>query len=68
MKLYIIRHGESEANVGGYAAGWAPVSLTEKGFSDAKNIRRCRIYPKDLTICIPQAFLPVLQSAEKIRS
>lgn len=55
MKLYIIRHGESEANVGGYAAGWAPVSLTEKGFSDAKNIRRYlekipfdKVYTSDL--------------------
>ena len=31
MELYVIRHGESEANAGGYFAGWAQVSLTEKG-------------------------------------
>lgn len=36
MKLYLIRHGESEANATRSFAGWAPVSLTEKGEEDAR--------------------------------
>ncbi|MBO4883790.1 MAG: histidine phosphatase family protein [Clostridia bacterium] len=36
MEVYLIRHGESEANAGGYHSGWAPVSLTEKGRSQAR--------------------------------
>ena len=38
MKLYLIRHGESETNKSGCYTGWAQVSLTEKGFSDAKKV------------------------------
>ncbi|MBO4297611.1 MAG: histidine phosphatase family protein, partial [Clostridia bacterium] len=29
MEVYLIRHGESEANAGGVHSGWMPVSLTE---------------------------------------
>lgn len=36
MKLYLVRHGESEANRDFLHAGWAPVHLTEKGIEDAK--------------------------------
>ncbi|MBQ6823605.1 MAG: histidine phosphatase family protein [Clostridia bacterium] len=36
MKLYLIRHGESEANATRSFAGWAPVPLTEKGEEDAR--------------------------------
>ena len=35
MKLYVIRHGQSEANLHKTHAGWAQVSLTEKGISQA---------------------------------
>ena len=38
MKLYIIRHGESENNLQGIHSGWANPSLTEKGVADAKRI------------------------------
>lgn len=39
MKLYLIRHGESETNAEGQWTGWYDVSLTEKGFEDAKRAR-----------------------------
>lgn len=39
MKIYFIRHGESETNASGHYTGWAQVDLTEKGIEDAKGIR-----------------------------
>ena len=39
MKLYVIRHGESETNRTGCYTGWMQIPLTEKGFEDADNIR-----------------------------
>jgi len=55
MKVYVVRHGESEANLKRFFAGWAPVSLTEKGVKDAESIREFmqsihfdKIYSSDL--------------------
>ena len=55
MKLYLIRHGESEANQTASHAGWAQVSLTAKGEDEARSvgirlreIPRDRIYTSDL--------------------
>lgn len=55
MKLYLIRHGESEANRDYIHAGWAPVHLTEKGIADAKRagkliegIRFNKVFASDL--------------------
>lgn len=39
MILYMIRHGESEANAGGYHSGWGCVHLTEKGRIQAEKTR-----------------------------
>ena len=36
MQVYLIRHGESEANAGGYHSGWLPVKLTKKGRDQAR--------------------------------
>jgi len=36
MKLYVIRHGQSEDNVARRHSGWADCSLTEKGMEDAE--------------------------------
>ena len=46
MKLYLIRHGQSEANFHKIHAGWGAYPLTEKGREDA--IRAGRML-KDLT-------------------
>lgn len=34
MKLILVRHGETEANVGGIYSGWTDFPLTEKGNKD----------------------------------
>lgn len=39
MKLYLIRHGESESNAADLWTGWLDAPLTEKGFEDAKQAR-----------------------------
>ena len=55
MKLYVIRHGESENNRKSCFTGWMDVSLTEKGIEDAKKAGKLladvpfdRIYSSDL--------------------
>ena len=55
MRLYLIRHGESENNSTGRWTGWADVGLTEKGIEDAKRVRKYisdvefdKIYSSDL--------------------
>ena len=35
MKLYRIRHGESESNASDTHSGWSPVDLTPKGREQA---------------------------------
>lgn len=38
MKLWLVRHGETEANVAGLYSGHAPTSLTERGIRQAKTL------------------------------
>ena len=45
MRLYQIRHGESQANLDRLWSGWNDVPLTQKGFEDAK---RAGEYIKDI--------------------
>ena len=40
MKLYLIRHGESETNRSGLWTGWLDVSLTEQGKAQAERVGR----------------------------
>ena len=56
MKVYFIRHGQSENNLRGEWTGWYDAKLTEKGISDAslageviKNISFDRVYSSDLS-------------------
>lgn len=39
MRIYVIRHGQSEANLKMAHAGWAQVPLTEKGIAQAQAVR-----------------------------
>ena len=62
MELYVIRHGESEANYARRYSGWWNVNLTEKGRADAANAGRVlagvqfdRIYSSDLNRAIQTA-------------
>jgi len=55
MKLYFIRHGQSEGNINGRHNAWAQVSLTEKGKQDAamagrliRNVHFDKVYTSDL--------------------
>lgn len=45
MKLYLIRHGESENNNKKMWTGWMDVNLTENGINQAKNVSK---YIKDI--------------------
>ena len=55
MKVYFIRHGESETNLNGRWTGWLDAPLTGKGKEDAmkageyiKNIKFDKVYSSDL--------------------
>lgn len=62
MKLYLIRHGESENNSTGCYTGWADVDLTPKGIEEAKRVRKYisdikfdKIYSSDLIRAVKTA-------------
>jgi len=62
MKLYMIRHGQSETNRSKCFTGWAQVNLTEKGVADArrvgeylKDLHFDRIYSSDLIRAVQTA-------------
>lgn len=38
MKLWLVRHGETEANVAGLYSGHAPTALTERGIKQAQTL------------------------------
>ncbi|MBE6008585.1 MAG: histidine phosphatase family protein, partial [Lachnospiraceae bacterium] len=38
MKIYIVRHGETECNVNNICYGWYDCPINEKGISQAKNL------------------------------
>ena len=55
MKLYVIRHGQSETNLARKFTGWCQVPLTQQGVEDAvkirpvlENIKFDRIFSSDL--------------------
>lgn len=56
MKVYFVRHGESEANLGKFYAGQSDAKLTETGLQQAKAIRPIlegipfdKVYSSDLS-------------------
>ena len=62
MKLYVIRHGESENNVNNCWTGWQNVNLTKKGISEAEKVGETiarvkfdKIYTSDLIRCVQTA-------------
>ena len=71
MRLYFIRHGQSEGNISDRHNAWAQVSLTEKGKQDAamagrilKNVHFDKVYTSDLirTIQTQKISLPEVES------
>lgn len=74
MKVYVIRHGESEANRSKTYAGWAAVSLSRKGHAQAKKLGEIwgdvsfdRVYSSDL-LRARQTAHDVLPNCEPILS
>ena len=66
MKLYLIRHGQSETNLRKCFTGWAQVRLTEQGEADAKSVRPMlekikfdKIYSSDLIRAMRTAELAI---------
>ena len=62
MKVYLIRHGESETNLQKRWTGWADVPLTEKGREDARRAGELlrgltfdKVYTSDLSRAIETA-------------
>ena len=62
MKVYVIRHGESETNLNKKWTGWLDVHLTDKGIKDAKkageflkNVTFDKIFTSDLVRAIETA-------------
>ena len=52
MRLWLIRHGETEANVAGLYSGHSPTPLTAKGISQAQTLHHLlREVPFDRVIC-----------------
>ena len=56
MKLYLVRHGQTEANLNRTHSGWGDVCLTEKGREQARRIGKIlekidfdKIYTSDLS-------------------
>lgn len=66
MRVYVIRHGESETNRVGKWTGWLDVHLTDKGKEDAKkagdflkNVPFEKIYASDLIRAIETAEIAI---------
>ena len=66
MKLYMVRHGQSETNLAGKYTGWAQVNLTEQGIADAKRAGRYlsglhfdRVYSSDLVRAVQTAQIAI---------
>ena len=62
MKLYMVRHGQSETNLSKKYTGWAQVNLTEQGYEDARRAGKYlqklsfdRIYSSDLIRAVQTA-------------
>ena len=52
MRLWLIRHGETQANVDGLYSGHAPTPLTARGIAQAQSLRTLlRDVPFDRVLC-----------------
>lgn len=66
MRVYVVRHGESETNKIHYMTGWLDVSLTEKGREDAlfarsvlEGVEFDKIYSSDLVRALQTAQIAI---------
>lgn len=64
--VYVVRHGETESNIGGVIRGGAQTALTEKGREQARLVAdRCARLSFDVIVASP--FLRTKETAELIR-
>lgn len=62
MRLWLVRHGETEANVAGLYSGHAPTPLTERGIAQAQTLSTLlRNVPVDNVLCSESWSAPAIQ-------
>ena len=64
MKVYFIRHGETQYNVENRVYGWAPAPLTEKGVEEVKRARK--LIPKDFSVIFSSDLVRCKETAEML--
>lgn len=62
MRVFIVRHGESETNKAGLWTGWLDAKLTDKGYADARSVQSFlsqvsfdKVYTSDLARAVETA-------------
>ena len=75
MKLYVVRHGESESNRDKRFSGWSQVHLTEQGRRDAQRAGEMlaglhfdRVYASDLPRALETARIALPDCAPEQRA
>ena len=63
MKLWLVRHGETEANVAGLYSGHAPTALTERGIRQAQTLGK-----RLLAVPFQRAFCSELERTQRTAS
>ncbi|SCG82178.1 phosphoglycerate mutase [Proteiniborus sp. DW1] len=68
MKFILVRHGETEANIGGIYSGWTDFPLTEKGNKDIQDTANTLKKYKDIDIIYSSPLNRTLTTANAISS
>ncbi|TAH63110.1 MAG: histidine phosphatase family protein [Gottschalkiaceae bacterium] len=66
MKFILVRHGETEANIGGIYSGWTDFPLTEKGNKDIQATARALKRYMDIDIIYSSPLNRALSTAKAI--
>lgn len=66
MKFILVRHGETEANIGGIYSGWTDFPLTEKGNKDIQATARALKRYADIDIIYSSPLNRALSTAKAI--
>lgn len=65
LKIILVRHGETENNCAGVYCGWSDISLTEKGFMQAKKVSE-KLKEEDFDCIISSDLDRTMKTAEII--
>jgi broad specificity phosphatase PhoE len=66
MKLYILRHGETDANARGIVQGWLDTELNEKGLAQA--VEAAAIFDKPIDAIYSSDLKRAVRTAEEFRN